>query len=375
MRKFLIGIVAIILLATVCGYALWAGQRPVGHYLSDLRIQLALEQGVPGERGNLLGIEPELFLGDYQNVARLHRKLAAYLEQARAKGFLSSKTIVVLPEHIGTWLWTTGEKEEFYQAIHREEAQNWLALSNPLQFAAAWVRAEGRDRTADARLRMKARRMAEDYQNLFGGLAREFGVTLVAGSIVLPEPRVQDGQLKTGSGALYNSSVVFGHDGRAIGQPQRQLYPDRKARRYLNAAEPLLQVVDTPAGRLGILIGSDSWYPDNYRQLDAQAARLIAVPAYLEGQDRWSQPWTGYPSLWAPPQPSLQAGEVSEAQAWQKLTLAGSAFSPNALVSLSVFMNGRFWDRPSAGQSFSGRFGEANSGISLHGARLLNVWL
>jgi predicted amidohydrolase len=25
--------------------------------------------------------------------------------------------------------------------------------------------------------------------------------------------------------------------------------------------------VQTPAGRLGVLIGSDSWYPENYRQL------------------------------------------------------------------------------------------------------------
>lgn len=56
--------------------------------------------------------------------------------------------------------------------------------------------------------------MAEQYQTLFGGLAKEFGVTLVAGSIVLPEPAIDNGKLKLGSGPLYNSSVTFGSDGQ-----------------------------------------------------------------------------------------------------------------------------------------------------------------
>lgn len=83
---------------------------------SDLRIELALNHGVPGEHGNLLGIEPVLYPGDYQNLQRLHRKLSAYLEQARAQGLVSPRTVVVLPEHIGTWLWARGEKNELYQS-------------------------------------------------------------------------------------------------------------------------------------------------------------------------------------------------------------------------------------------------------------------
>jgi predicted amidohydrolase len=47
-----------------------------------------------------------------------------------------------------------------------------------------------------------------------------------------------------------------------------------------------INVVDTPAGRLGVLIGSDSWYPDNYRQLDEQGAQLVAVPAFVVGTAR-----------------------------------------------------------------------------------------
>ena len=52
-------------------------------------------------------------------------------------------------------------------------------------------------------------------------------------------------------------------------------------------------MVDTPAGRLGILVGSDSWYPENYRTLNEQGAQLIAVPAFMIGKKTWDQPWGG----------------------------------------------------------------------------------
>lgn len=249
MRKLLASALALVMIAALCGYGFWSQQRPEGHYLSDLRIELALNHGVPGDRGNLLGIEPLLFPSDYQNLQRLHRKLAAYLEQARAQGLVGPRTVVVLPEHIGTWLWARGEKNELYQVTQSREAQQWLELSNPLRYALAMVAAEGDDRRADAHLRMKAEQMAADYQQLFGGLAKEFGVTLVAGSIVLPAPYVQQGVLHAGRGALFNSSVVFAGDGSLLGQPQRQQYPDSDMRRYVQEGRDYpLQVVQTPPG-------------------------------------------------------------------------------------------------------------------------------
>ncbi len=247
MRKFLYLLFSLALIAALITYALWTTDRPAGHYLSDLRISLAVDQGTPADRGNLLGIQPELFPTDYQSPERLHRKLAAYLQTARDQGFLNAKTVVVLPEHIGTWLMVGGEKDELYQASTLKEAMNWLAVSNPLAFIQALVSAQGDSRLDDAYLRMKAERMAHDYQALFGGLAKEFGITLVAGSIVLPEPSVSDGELRIGRGALYNSSLVFGSDGRPIGQPQRQRHPVFEQRDVLEADRPTaFQVIDTP---------------------------------------------------------------------------------------------------------------------------------
>ncbi len=372
MRKLLAGALALVIIAGLCGYGFWTLQRPEGHYLSDLRIELALNQGVPGEHGNLLGVEPLLYPGDYQNLARLHRKLSAYLQQARDQGLVNARTVVVLPEHIGTWLWARGEKNELYQATRDREAWQWLELSNPLRYGLAMLSASGDDRRSDARLRMKAAQMAADYQQLFGGLAREFGVTLVAGSIVLPAPYVKNGVLHAGSGPLFNSSLVFAADGSVLGQPQYQRYPDSETRRYIHhGRQQPLQVLQTPAGRLGVLVGSDSWYPDNYRLLAGQSVQLIANPVFLSGKQRWQLPWRGNRHQAAAAELPLQRGEVSEQEAWQRLTQAAS----DGAASMSVFMRGQFWEQSGGGQGFASEAGTLWAGNASQGARLLNLWL
>lgn len=376
MRKLLYLFFSMAIVAALTTYAMWAADRPAGHYLSDLRIKLAVDQGTPADRGNLLGIQPELFPTDYQSPDRLHRKLAAYLQQAQDQGLLNEKTVVVLPEHVGTWLMISGEKDELYQAPTLTEAMNWLAASNPLLFARAWLSAKGSDRLNDAHLRMKSKSMAKDYQALFGGLAKEFNVTLVAGTIVLPEPSIRDGQLKPGSGALFNSSVVFGRDGVPLGQPQRQMHPVFDQREVLaGEADQTINAVDTPAGRLGVLIGSDSWYPDNYRKLDEQGVQLVAVPAQVFGHGAWDQPWRGYKGSSTPGSVSLKPGEVSEGQAWHRLTLTAQPPSSRALAGMSVFLRGQFWNLAGSGQSFLSSNGQQFADGDARGARLLNIWL
>lgn len=372
MRKLLASALALVMIAALFSYGFWTQQRPEGHYLSDLRIQLALNQGVPGEHGNLLGIEPLLYPSDYQNLERLHRKLSAYLEQARAQGLVNPRTVVVLPEHIGTWLWARGEKKELYQVTQFREAWQWLELSNPVRYGLAMLAATGDDRRSDAHLRMKARQMAADYQQLFGGLAREFGVTLVAGSIVLPAPYVEEGQLHVGKGPLFNSSLVFASDGTPLGQPQLQQYADSEVRRFIEdgQAQPL-QVVQTPAGRLGVLVGSDSWYPRNHELLARQSVQLIANPVFLSGKGSWQAPWRGNRHQQAANQLPLSKGEVSEEAAWRQLILAANPKLP----SISVFLRGQFWELGSDGQGFVNQAGAQLAGNPSQGARLLNLWL
>ena len=376
MRKAFKYLLILLLCGALAGYAGWTQYRPQGLFLSDLRSEVGLNQGTPGEQGNLLGIQPELFANDYRSPALLRRKLAAYLDKARNEGLLNSKTIVVLPEHIGTWLVASGEKNQVYAAHNLTEAMAWLAVSNPWQLLKALYAAQGQDRLADALFRMKAEQMASDYQALFGGLAKEYGVTLVAGSIVLPEPRIEDGMLLPGDGPLYNVSQVFGVDGQPLGQPQRKVVPIIDEQGFTAAARAdQLSVVDTPAGRLGVLVCADSWFPQTYQALEKNNVDLLAVPAFLTGNGSWDKPWGGYNGAATPADVQLKAGELSEGDAWQRLAMAGRIEQSGARAGITVFMRGQLWDMGSDGHSLVADHNGHALAADDQGARLINLWL
>ncbi|MGC3450520.1 carbon-nitrogen hydrolase family protein, partial [Pseudomonas aeruginosa] len=69
--------------------------------------------------------------------------------------------------------------------------------------------------------------IAHDNQTPYGGLANDFKVTEVAGSIVLPDPEVEDGELRPGTGQLYYVSQTFGPVGGPLGEAQRKVFPSR----------------------------------------------------------------------------------------------------------------------------------------------------
>ncbi len=341
MRLLITLLLSLVLLTALGSYAHWIEQRPSSHYLSDLRSQVALDIGQPGPRGNLLGIQPELFAADYQSLARLRLKLAAYLDHAREQGLLSQRTVVVLPEHIGTWLLAVGEKDELYRADERRQALHWLAARNPLDFLGAWFSAGSDARLDDALLRTKAKRMAHDYQKLFGDLARDYGITLVAGSIVLPEPRLHQGRLDIGRGPLYNVSLVFDRTGKPLGQPQRHAF---NAGTLTTAAADTLQVLDTPAGRLGVLLGGDARHLPKVHVPHDEAIELLAMPSDLDGQ----MDDTAFNE-------QLQANGIR--------------------AGLKIHLRGRLWERSGQPLALAFEAGRSRHGPHDRGAQLINVWL
>ncbi|MCQ4252706.1 carbon-nitrogen hydrolase [Stutzerimonas stutzeri] len=272
----------IVLLLVLAGvsfavYLDWTGDRRSGPLLSDLRTLPIESQGQAGTAGNLLGIETRLQPADYQSRERLRLKFQTYLRQAEEAGMLSERTIVVLPEHVGTGLFALGEKPEVQQARTLRDAMQWMALSNPGSYLRALTGNQGDDRRTGAVLRLKAQQMAEEYQTIFGGLAKEFGVTLVAGSIVLPEPYLENAHLRIGDGPLRQVSLTFDAHGRALGALQYKQTLSRYERRYSVAPIPEPQrLIETPAGSLAVLLGCDA-----YLQRPPPEAKLLAIPGAL----------------------------------------------------------------------------------------------
>ncbi|WP_217474507.1 carbon-nitrogen hydrolase [Stutzerimonas stutzeri] len=267
----LIGLAALAL-ASLIIYLDWTGDRRSGPLLSDLRTLPIESQGHPAAAGNLLAVQTRLMPADYQSRERLQLKFSTYLDQAQAAGLLGPRTVVVLPEHVGTGLFALGEKPEVQQARTLRDAMQWMALSNPWDYLRALVGHEGKDRRTEAVLKIKGQQMAEDYQRIFGGLAKRYGVTLVAGSIVLPEPRLEDGRLRTGRGPLRQVSLSFAADGQPIGPLQYKVALSRYERRYSKPGDASPATLATPAGRLAVLIGCDA-----YTRTPPPDAELLAL--------------------------------------------------------------------------------------------------
>lgn len=301
-RLLLIALVLLLAGFGLIAFLDWSRERPTTHYLSDLRVQVISPRPPSVRHGNLLTLRPQLFAIDYQSPAHLRLVLAAALDAARNAKLLDADTLVVLPDHIGTWLLATGEKPEFYRARDRLEVRNWLLLGNPVMATRELLRNLDANRLDEALLRMKAEQMAVDYQALFGGLAREYGVTLQAGSILLPEPRLEDGRLLTGAGPLQNIGLVFGPDGQVLGEPFLQEWP------WTSVRIPTQQI---RVGDQVYLIERD-WMPGWPQSRVQMPNGRTSPPLFLRGRLSW--PIGGAP----------RGVDLTPAQAPQLSSLPGS---------------------------------------------------
>ncbi len=292
----------------------------------------------------LVGISPVMAPSDYATPAAFREKIAGYLETARAAGLLAPGSVVVLPEHLGTWLVALDAPGLVFRAPGAGPALAALALGEPAAPWRALARSQEEDRLAAALFRSRSQIMAAAYQDVFGDLAARFGVTIVAGSIVLENPAVVDGRLRARPGPLYNASVVFHPDGRADPKLVRKVYPIPSEQPFTTAADVAdLPTFDTPAGRLGVLICADSWYPETFAQLARQGVEIVAVPSFLQPQGVWDRPWGGYVTRWAADADRADAGRLTEGEAWLRYGLAGRFPRTHAKAGINVFLKGNLW--------------------------------
>ena len=305
------------------------------------------------DRGQLVGIQPVLTAADYATEAKYRQKLDGYFRDAQSKGWLGPRSVVVLPEYVGTWLVAANEWDSVYTQGSVESAMARVILHHLPGFLRAYSGSHGSERIRSAVFRMKGVETAGIYDRVFSSLASTYGVTVVPGSVVLPSPEIRAGKLHVEpNGELYNVSVVYRPDGSPEPRIVFKAFPVPLEALY-TIAKPVeeLPVFDTPAGRLGVLICADSWYPASYTALKKQRAQLIAVPAYVDEDGAMSRPWGG---VFAGPVPSdvdpSDPGKITEGVAWRKYSLPARIKSSGAQAGLIVFLRGGFWDIGSDGQ-------------------------
>ena len=345
--------------------------------MNDIHVDEFLELGEDVGRGNLLSVQAFMRPPDYASEESFYNKLAVYLAAGREKGWLGPRTVAVFPEYIGAWLATTGERASVYTAGSLAEAMRRVALSHPLAFIRELLSAREKDRLSASLLRLKSGQTAELYDRVFSRLAREFSLTIVAGSVLLPGAEVVEGHVRARHGSIENVSAVFRPDGTAYSTLVRKIYLIGMELPYVKAGEvEALAVFDTPAGRLGVVICADSWYPAVYARLKELGVELVAVLSYMNSEKLWQGSWGGYDGSAAPGDVDMEdVGSLTEAQAWRKYALAGRLEACGARCGVIAVLHGEFWDLGLAGGRGLLVRGEAQVESGSTGAALLNLWL
>lgn len=306
-------------------------------------------------RGSLVGIQPYLEPQHYACPEAFSARLTAYMDSAQRSEYFTEASIVVFPEYIGTWLALVGEVQSSLDAPTLSRAMLPFVLKSPLRFWRAYRAAaqQGvKDPSAAAIFQLKAPPMAQTYHRTFSELARKYKVTLVAGSIVLPDPYIQEDSLFVRpGGALYNVSLVYRPDGRPEPAIVRKAFPIATELDFTQPGQvQTLPTFSTPLGRLGVLICADSWFPESYAALGT--VDLLAVPSYLMGDSCWEKPWRGY-SGWPTPA-DVTISPPTEGEAWLTYAMAGRLPQHYpAAAGINVFLKGRFWELGADGRTIS----------------------
>jgi predicted amidohydrolase len=347
--------------------------------MNELTTPYMYQLGRDSGLGNLLGIEPYITPQNYASKESFFDMLNSYMLAARREKWLNQKTIVLFPEYIGTWLVLANEKRNIFGVSSLARAERVMFFSHLWKAGAYLLKSKEKDRAAGAFFRMKAEQMAEIYQDVFSRLAREYAVTIVAGSIVLPAPQISSQGLILNEGPLHNISIVFQPDGTPVPRVIHKAFPTSKELVFTTPGSPAdLPAFETPAGRLGVLICADSWFAQAYVPLREQKIDLLVVPSYdVFGVQSWNQPWLGYDG-WRPPADVdvADVGKITEAQAWEKYSLAGRIDSSGAKYGMNIFMRGKLWDQDLGGRPATlVRDTHVYVEEQTQRASILNVWI
>lgn len=127
---------------------------------------------------------------------------------------------------------------------------------------------------------------------LYSSIARECGIVLVTS---LFERRA--------AGLYHNTAVVFEKDGSIAGMYRKMHIPDDPAyyeKFYFTPGDLGFHPIDTSAGRLGVQVCWDQWYPEGARLMALQGAELLIYPTAIgyessdapEEQERQREAWT-----------------------------------------------------------------------------------
>jgi predicted amidohydrolase len=239
---------------------------------------------------DLLAVQPRVTLADYLDAEAFtahHRALAEQTVSRRT----ADHAVAVWPEEVATFLVLVGQRRLVEGCATTEQALRRIVLRRAPHLLATMVRHRILGLTP-AVLTLLAPAALEVYERTFAGIARDFGLWVVAGSGLFPRP---------GTGQVCNTSFTFDPGGRRVGVTRKvNLVPTQEDVLGLTAgAVDDLTVVPTPFGGLGTVIcydgfgephtGAEPGFVRCAPVLDRLGATVLAQPS--ANAWRWDEPW------------------------------------------------------------------------------------
>ena len=349
-------IFSVSLAVVLAAYFTWAGSGRKGPPVDvHLHIDTVYEMNTDAGKGNAVGVSPYMTPQDYASPQHFMGKLDGYMQAAQVRGWLTPRTVVVFPEYIGTWLVAEGEKRSMLESESVAEAMAVFIGSNFFSYLRDWFTApdEAEDKVSHSVFSSKGVPMARTYRQVFGDLAKKYGVSIVAGSILLPNPVMEKGRIRIRMGPLYNVSAVFNPDGSIQPRLVRKSHPVAEEQPFVASGDAGdIPVFDLTAGRTAVMVCADAWFPESHQTLKGGIVDLVAVPSYTQGDSAMRGPWMGYSGFPMPPDvDDSDSGRLTLQQAWLKYAIPGRVRNTSVRNAISVSLRGRLWDLGSDGVS------------------------
>jgi predicted amidohydrolase len=275
---------------------------------------------------NLIAVQPEMTLANYESDSSFRQKIMGLCEEA-VSGLPRVPTLVAFPELIGfpllLGLQTKGEN--LMQSVKKVLMRSWIEIligafrHKYLGLSLIYLPSS-----------LEAYRV---YTSAFREASRTFEVTIVAGSSLLPylthEPALG---LHIANPRVYNTSFVFSPKGQLLGQSQKvHLTPGLESRMGIARGRLQdLQVIHTPVGKVGVAICLDAFHDSVIGHFDGLGAEIIVQPSANNAS--WTRPW---------PKDSI----LTEGEAWFRYGLSKTLSGAQHLrYGVNPMLVGDLWD-------------------------------
>lgn len=299
-----------------------------------------VEAGIDSGKGSIIGIQPYLTAFNYSTAYNFELSLRFYFEQLKREQKLTDKSIVLLPQHIGTWLLIANEKEKIYKKTSMKEAMKTIIASNLFRYSAGYLQSSAKNNTHEIILHLKARKMAKQYQQVFSTLAKAYNCTIVAGSIILPDASINaTGELQVSDGGtLYNTTVVFSNSGAILTALIKQrMNQEADLKQTVDTAQSFL--LQTNAGIMAVLLDTDR-SPVAFDSSQQNKADFLVLPSFGNKDQTWTKIFSEFPvsiDTANAVDPTLSENFLKHARSW------------GIHQGMNVFFTGDIWNVKLAG--------------------------